>query len=104
MPVYDYEHIGEGCEAGRCFEWQQPMASDKLTHCPLCRGEVRRMVSRVNISTPKTNADLKNMGFTKLVRRDNGVYENVTATGNESKIWDSSKPETMPDLKSKISD
>ncbi len=104
MPVYDYEHLGEGCDAGRCFEWVQSMASDKLTHCPVCGGEVRRMVSRVNIATPTTNADLKNMGFTKLVRRDNGVYENVTATGNESKIWDSSKPETMPDLKSKIRD
>ena len=30
--------------------------------------------------------------------------QNVTATGKESKIWDKNKPETMPDLKSKISD
>jgi hypothetical protein len=65
---------------------------------------VKRLISLVGISTPKTNADLKNLGFTKLVRRDNGVYENVTATGSESKIWDSSKPETMPNLKGKIRD
>jgi hypothetical protein len=44
------------------------------------------------------------MGFTKLVKRDNGIYENVTATGKESRYWDASKPETKPDLKSKISD
>ncbi|MBA3014154.1 MAG: zinc ribbon domain-containing protein, partial [Proteobacteria bacterium] len=65
---------------------------------------VKKLISLVGISTPKTNSDLKNMGFTKLVRRDNGVYENVTATGNESRIWDTSKPETMPNLKGKISD
>ena len=44
------------------------------------------------------------MGFTKLVKRDDGIYENVTATGKESKYWDAAKPETRPDLKSKISD
>ena len=104
MAIYDYEHLGRGCELAKCFEWVQPMSSDKLTVCPHCGEPVRRMISRVNISTPKGNSDLKNMGFTKLVRRDDGVYENVTATGKEAKVWDRRKPETMPDLKSKISD
>ncbi len=104
MPVYDYEHLEKSCDIGRCFEFVQSMASDKLTQCPVCGEPVRRMVSRVNISTPKGNSDLKNMGFTKLVRRDNGVYENVTATGNESKIFDARKPETAPDLARKIRD
>ncbi len=80
------------------------MSSEKLTQCPSCDAPVRRLISLVAVSTPKTNSDLKSMGFTKLVRRDNGVYENVTATGKESRIWDSSKPETMPDFRSKIKD
>ncbi|MDA3969976.1 MAG: zinc ribbon domain-containing protein [Desulfobulbaceae bacterium] len=104
MPVYDYEHIDKSCDIGRCFEYVQSMSSEKLQECPACGEPVRRMISRVNISTPTTNSDLKNMGFTKLVRRDNGVYENVTATGNESRYFDASKPETAPDLARKIRD
>ncbi len=104
MPVYEYEHLGQGCRLGHKFEISQSIASDKLTQCPECGREIRRLISVCAISTPKTNSDLKSHGFTKLVRRDNGVYENVTATGKESKIWDVRKPETMPDLKSKIRD
>ena len=104
MPVYEYEHIGEGCSLGKKFELTQSMYSAKFTNCPECGLEVKKLMSLVGISTPKTNSDLKNMGFTKLVRRDNGVYENVTATGNESKVWDSRKPGTMPDFSKKIGD
>ena len=106
MPVYEYEHIGDGagCPLSKKFELTQTMYSAKFKKCPQCGKEVRKLISLVGISTPKTNSDLKNLGFTKLVRRDNGVYENVTATGKESKVWDAGKPETMPDLKSKIGD
>jgi putative FmdB family regulatory protein len=104
MPIYEYEHLGDGCEHGKIFELEQSMSSDKLTHCPNCGQEVKRIISLVSVNTPKGNSDLKNLGFTKLVKRDNGVYENVTAAGKESRYWDASKPETKPDLKSKISD
>ncbi len=105
MPVYEYEHQEEGsCALGQCFELSQSIYSAPFRRCPECGQAVRKLVSLVGISTPKTNSDLKSMGFTKLVRRDNGVYENVTATGKESKIWDARRPETMPDLKSKIGD
>ena len=104
MPVYDYEHVVEACGAGLVFEVTQSINSDKLVVCPHCGGPVKRLISRVSVSVPKGESDLKSMGFTKLVRRDKGVYENVTATGKESRIWDASKPETMPDLKSKIRD
>ncbi|OIP44482.1 MAG: transcriptional regulator [Deltaproteobacteria bacterium CG_4_10_14_3_um_filter_60_8] len=104
MPVYEYEHTQEACGLGHCFEVTQSMSSAKLATCPRCGGPVKRLISLVAISAPKTASALKNMGFTKLVRRDKGVYENVTATGKESRIWDASKPETMPDLKSKIRD
>lgn len=104
MPVYEYEHEGEGCHLGKEFELTQSIYAAKFEKCPECGEKVKRLISLVGISTPKTNADLKNLGFTKLVKRDNGVYENVTATGNESKIWDSRKPGTMPNLKGKIRD
>jgi putative FmdB family regulatory protein len=104
MPIYEYEHLGEGCEQGKCFEIRQSIYSDKFSHCPYCGGKVKRLISLVSVNTPKGNSDLKNLGFTKLVKRDDGIYENVTATNKESRIWDASKPETKPDLKSKISD
>ncbi len=105
MPVYEYEHLSEGeCVLGHAFERTQAMYSAPFKLCPECGLPVRKLVSLASINTPKTNSALKNLGFTKLVRRDHGVYENVTATGNESKIWDTSRPETMPDLKKKISD
>ncbi|MBC8317336.1 MAG: zinc ribbon domain-containing protein [Desulfobulbaceae bacterium] len=104
MPIYEYEHTGDGCRLGKSFEWTQSMSSEKFNICPECDEPVKRLVSLFSVSTPKTNSDLKNLGFTKLVKRDDGVYENVTATGKESKIWDAGKPETLPDLKSKIGD
>lgn len=104
MPVYEYEHQDEGCALGKRFELSQSIYSAPFKICPQCGQAVRKLVSLASISTPKTNSDLKNLGFTKLVRRDNGIYENVTATGKESRIWDASRPETMPDLKSKIGD
>jgi putative FmdB family regulatory protein len=104
MPVYEYEHLEVGCDLGKRFEVTQSMSSDKLAMCPSCGRPVRRLISLVAVSTPKTHSDLKNLGFTKLVKRDSGVYENVTATGKESRYWDANKPETMPDLKSKIKD
>jgi len=44
------------------------------------------------------------LGFTKLVRRDDGVYENVTARDGESKVMHRDKPETLPDLSKTIRD
>jgi len=56
------------------------------------------------ISTPKGNSELKDMGFTKLVRRDDGVYENVTARDGDSKVVVRDKPETLPNLSKTIRD
>jgi putative FmdB family regulatory protein len=104
MPVYEYEHIGDPCKLGKVFDCQQSIEDNQLKTCPECGGEVRKLVSRVNISTPKTNAELKDLGFTKLVKRDDGVYENVTARDGESRYMKRDKPETMPDLSKNISD
>ncbi len=104
MPVYEYEHAEKGCSLGKQFEITQSISSEKLKTCPNCGKEIKRLISLVAVSTPTTTSALKNHGFTKLVKRDDGVYENVTATGKESRYWDVNKPGTMPDIKSKIRD
>ena len=104
MPVYEYEHQNEPCDLGLIFEVTQPMDEKTLSKCPYCGQEVRKIVSRINISCPKGNSELKDMGFTKLVKRDDGVYENVTARDGDSRYMERGKPETIPDLSKTISD
>ena len=104
MAVYEYEHTGKACEIGKSFEVEHSIKDDALKNCPKCGGKIKRLISRTFVNTPKTNSELKSMGFTKLVRRDQGVYENVTATDKESRYMEAGKAETMPDLKSKIGD
>lgn len=48
---------------------------------------VRRLVSAPMLSIPTSNNDYKNLGFSKLVKRDDGVYENVTAKDGEDPIY-----------------
>jgi putative FmdB family regulatory protein len=106
MPVYEYTHAEAvtTCELGQEFEAVQPMRDDAYKVCPKCGGAVRRLISRPFISTPQSNSDLKSMGFAKLVKRDTGVYENVTALDGESRYMMADKPETLPNLKKRISD
>jgi putative FmdB family regulatory protein len=107
MPFYDYQVVPdhEGCEVCRPgFEKWQKMKDDALTNCPHCGAPVQRLVCAGNIATPKTPSELKNLGFTKLVKREEGVYENVTRVGDESKYMIRDKPETIPNLSKKISD
>jgi hypothetical protein len=80
------------------------MADPSLERCPNCGGPVCKLVSRININTPRTNSELKDLGFTKLVRRDDGVYENVTARGGDSRYMVRGRPETLPDVKKTVSD
>ena len=104
MPVYEYEHQSEPCELGSIFEVTQPMNAENLSKCPQCGRAVCKIVSRINISCPKGNSELRDMGFTKLVKRDDGVYENVTARDGDSRYMERGKPETIPDLSKTISD
>ena len=104
MPVYEYEHTGKACQLGRRFEFRQPIADAPLQKCPHCGRPVRKVISLVGISAPKTNSELRDLGFTKLVRRDNGVYENVTARDKDSRYMVRGKPETLPDLSKTIKD
>jgi len=104
MPVYEYEHTGAPCEIGPAFEIRQSMKDAPLTACPSCGGPVRKLISRVAVSMPKGNAQLKDLGFTKLVRRDDGVYENVTRREGESRYMLRGRPETLPDVKRIVRD
>ncbi len=51
------------------------------------------------VHTPTGDSQLKSQGFAKLVRRDKGVYENVTALDGEKRIMTADDPSSMPDLK-----
>jgi putative FmdB family regulatory protein len=104
MAVYEYEHEEEPCGLGKVFEITQSIKDEPMTQCPECKTPVKRIISITNINTPKTNSELKDMGFTKLVKKDTGVYENVTAREGDNKIVYRDKPETMPNLKKTISD
>jgi putative FmdB family regulatory protein len=103
MPIYEYEHMEVGCELGKRFEIKQSMKDPVLKKCPNCKKIVKRNISLVGISVAKSNSELRDLGFTKLVRRDDGVYENVTARKGDSRYMERDKPETIPDLSKIIS-
>ena len=104
MPVYEYEHLKKPCALGKVFDYRQSISDHQLHLCPNCSGPVQKLISRTNISCPKSNGELRDLGFTKLVKRDDGVYENVTARNGDSRYMEKGKPETIPDLSKTISD
>lgn len=104
MPTYEYEHLDDPCERGKIFEIRQSLEDPPLAVCPRCKGMVRKIMSCVSIRAPKSDTELKDLGFTKLVRRDDGVYENVTRRDGESRYMLRDKPETIPNIKKIIRD
>ena len=94
MASYDYY-----CEAnGQTVEVEHPMSKKLQFWAEVCyyaqipigdtdpEAPVRiRIQSAPGMAVPAFNSELKNLGFTKLVKRDDGVYENVTATGEEKR-------------------
>ena len=103
MPIYEYEHQEEPCGLGKVFDYRQMLSDKQLTRCPSCSAPVRKIVSRINISCPKTNGELRDLGFTKLVKRDDGVYENMTARDGDSRYMVKGRPETIPNLSKTVS-
>ena len=104
MPVYEYEHVKVPCSLGEVFDYRQSISDKPLSKCPHCSETVQKIISRINISCPKSNNELRDLGFTKLVKRDDGIYENVTTRGHDSRYMVKGKPETIPDLSKTISD
>lgn len=107
-PVYSYYHEdeekGAACPAGTEFEWDQVSCDIPLSRCPHCGEKVERGLSVSSIRTRKFNCELKDMGFTKLVRVDDGIFENVTRRHGESKYIDRRNPDTFPDLSKTVKD
>lgn len=104
MPYYDYEHEGEACEVGKVFHIEQPMSAEPITVCPACGQPVFRLMRPCYVSTPGGDSDLRDKGFVKLVKRDKGVYENVTATDGESRFFHADRPDTAPNLRKRNMD
>lgn len=111
MPKYDYfcEDNGKTIEVYHdintklktwgeiCFAAQIPLGDTDVL------ARVRLVIRAVAISVPISNSQLKEHGFTKLVKRDNGVYENVTATDGEKRYMKAGDKSSMPHLHKKIS-
>lgn len=112
MPTYDYlcEDNGQVVQVRHpmsvvirnwgelCFAAQVPMGNTDF------EAPVRKMMGAAAIAIPTGNSTLKNAGFTKLVKRDEGVYENVTATGSEKRYMRRGDPTSMPHLHKKVGD
>jgi len=79
MPIYEYELVDGDCRAcGGRFELRRPLSRPPLTHCPLCKKAVRKVISGANsprITKPLSVSDAKKAGFTVYEKRDKGVYE-----------------------------
>ena len=89
MPFYDYY-----CPAnGETVEVKHGMQERLKTWGEVCekvgiplgkisaKEKVQKMITPPELSTVKNDSPsrLRELGFTKLVKRDKGVYENVTA-------------------------
>lgn len=98
MPIYEYIHLTEPCSLGKIFEIKQTLQEAPLAQCPTCQQPVRKHISRIGLSISRMNSEIRDLGFTKLVKRDDGVYENVTAREGESRYMVRDKVDTLPDL------
>lgn len=112
VPIYNYF-----CEAnGTSVEVHHGMRQSLSTWGEVCAtagidpgstpvdASVERLLYAPSLHSPTGDADLKAQGFTKLVRRDQGVYENVTATGDEKRYVRADDASSMPDFKRKVGD
>jgi putative FmdB family regulatory protein len=79
MPIYVYELCKGDCKVcGGCFEINRPVNREPLTHCPLCRKEVRKVITNVNsprIAKPLSVSEAKNAGFSVWKKVGKGEYE-----------------------------
>ncbi|MDR1533544.1 MAG: zinc ribbon domain-containing protein [Planctomycetota bacterium] len=104
MPLYFYECGNPACPSGGSFSLRQSIHEEALAACPHCGGGVARIIRPVGLSAPAGDGELRDKGFAKLVRRDKGVYENVTALDHESRYYHADRPETMPDIRRRVGD
>lgn len=113
MPRYDYR-----CDDnGKTIEVVHGIAFEVKNWGELCElamietgdtpvdASVRKVITTPPMAnTPAGNAHLKNLGFTKLEKRYDGTYENVTRTGTEKRFLDPKDPSSLPHIHKKVSD
>jgi hypothetical protein len=113
MPVYEYY-----CPAnGKSVEVEHAISREKLkTWGEVCElagvapgktpadSPVERLIFPVQTSTPMSDSRLKDLGFTKLVKREQGVYENVTRSGTEKRYMKKGDPSSLPHIHKKVGD
>ncbi|MSR13352.1 MAG: zinc ribbon domain-containing protein [Gammaproteobacteria bacterium] len=112
MPVYDYccDANGQTVEVRHGVDIELTTWGEVCYAAQIALGEtdfltpVRKLISAPAIAIPISNSKLKGMGFTKLVKRDSGVYENVTRTGGEARYMQAGDARSLPHLNKKISD
>lgn len=113
MPRYDYlcDANGETVEVIHSIAERLETWADVCECAGLATGDtdpaapVRKVITLAPMANmPIGNAGLKDIGFTKLVRRDDGVYENVTRTGTESRYVKAGDKSTMPHFHKRHSD
>jgi len=112
MPAYDYY-----CEAnGTVVEVAHPIHATLKTWGEVCYvariplGEtdplapVTKVIHAPYLAKPVSNSKLRETGFTKLIRRDKGLYENVTAAGGEARFLRDDGDSPLPVFTDKIRD
>ena len=113
MPRYDYlcDDNGVTLEVTHRISEQVTTWGDLCERAGVAPGDtsptapVRRIITTAPMAnTPKGDSWLKNEGFTKLVKRSDGTYENVTRTGTEKRFLDPSDKSSLPHFHKKMSD
>jgi len=113
MPSYDYhcEENGQTIEVVHGIDTRLQTWGEVCYVAQMPPGQTDPMapVKKVfktapGVAVPIANSQLKNQGFTKLVRRDDGVYENMTAQDGEKRYMKRGDPESVPHLHKKIGD
>ena len=106
MPLYRYAHLAgdPGCGRFPEFEIDQPARDLPLAVCPWCGQPVERQLGAPMIKKRALDCELRDKGFTKLVRVDDGIFENKTRRPGEEKYVDRRKPETFPRLEKTVRD
>ncbi len=112
MPWYDYH-----CPAnGRTVAVRHPIGTRLRIWGELCYAAqipmgdtdpvapVEKLISAPAVLVPVSDRTLKEKGFTKLVRRDRGVYENVTAGDEEARYMKAGDASSLPRLNRKVGD
>jgi len=83
MPTYEYRAKDPKESCPFCvdgFDIAHSMHAPRLKVCPRCGAPVERVISRVNVSSPKwtknltSDSNLKKHGFTKLVNEGDGKF------------------------------